>query len=348
VSDSPSPVYFIGADPDMHTTALAVVDAAGSVLAVFVIKSPDQTDRAACMAMVSEIRDFFVSDQLPRGCFAFAVESQEIAYTAKGGKNPRSLLLLANISGALLASAHFLWGSNDGSTGDKTGDGTLLMLPAPQAWKGSIPKQAHQLHVLRELGWEPEKVGPLKTGYCRPKVIPATVLNADVINPSDWKHVIDAIGLARWAWASHNKQTAISAAVASAGGTIPDPAAKVKKRVKPRVNKQEGTPPARKRKNATKRGAGQPSSGDPGGRDLTGPQSQQAGQHQVPGSLGQQDAQGPDGNQPVHQGNNAGAGTQEGTPPAIQGVPAGSVSQGAGSLPGQAPVVTGLVPLPSP
>jgi len=52
--------------------------------------------------------------------------------------------------------------------------------------------------VLAELGWESETVGRSTKAYTRPVSGFEGVLGADTIGKGEWKHVVDAIGLAVW------------------------------------------------------------------------------------------------------------------------------------------------------
>ena len=187
---------FIGADPDLQTLSLAAVDENSVLREVLVIKNPKGLKgRPAAVELIKQL--WLYGHYIPSMAglvTAVAVESQEIAYSARSGANPRSLLLIAPISGALvylgcsaLACDH-------------------VYLPTPQAWKGSVPKQIHQARIFRQLGWEYEE----KAGYCCPapgyeKKLDYLKCFNGKLNPGDWKHITDSIGLALWAKAGYEK-----------------------------------------------------------------------------------------------------------------------------------------------
>lgn len=170
---------FIGADPDMHTQSLVVVDEKRKLRKIVQIKiSRDIIGREAICAMAEAVASLG-PDVIP-ACTASAVESQEIAYTTKQGANPRSLLLLANVSGILLTKLYARC--------------PLVSLPTPQMWKGSIPKKIHQARICKKMGWQYK----VRSGYVVPDVDLDKVEIVGKLNPSDWKHILDSIGLALW------------------------------------------------------------------------------------------------------------------------------------------------------
>ena len=186
---------FIGADPDLHTLSLAAVDENSVLRGVLVVKNlKGLTGRPAALGLIGQLVS--CGDRFPwldDPVAAMAVESQEISYTAQSGANPRSLLLLAPISGALVFLGNLL-------------EAEEVYLPAPQAWKGSVKKQAHHKRIFGRIGWECQE----KAGYCCPA--PGYEANLDYIkcfngklNPGDWKHITDSVGLALWAKAEYDK-----------------------------------------------------------------------------------------------------------------------------------------------
>lgn len=221
-------MLFVGADPDLDTSAIAAVDNDGNVRFVGVICNETKaTGRqavidatAAISKSLPDIADFLLSDERIGGIH-LCVESQEI-YAGKT-KNPRSILWLGQVAGALLLGLRALFE-------DRLGP---CLFPPPQEWKGSIPKEAHQGRILKKLGWEWEVRGskrrsqkartkPLlqkhsSTGYCVPKLTDAikAIPGASDLKESDWKHVVDAIGLAVWARDQWNQSQAIAEALAS-------------------------------------------------------------------------------------------------------------------------------------
>ena len=181
----------LGIDPDLHNTALALVrhdPALGSMLSKpsgYVVErvcvcSIDKRLRgaAAVMAMENALYHQMVS---MRGWLIHRtiVEGQEI-YRGKTG-NPADILRIAQVAGGALASAQALPGDT--------------LLPTPNEWKGSVPKEIHQGRTCTKLGWRFEK----RAGYVVP-IEPDGFVNCGTaaMRDSDWKHVLDAIGLAIW------------------------------------------------------------------------------------------------------------------------------------------------------
>lgn len=191
----------IGVDPDTTSTALAVVDVdTPQVLAVYLMKQRSKKGREATLEMLKLAHDMHLSrnEKLPGGeqhvtsivheTVAIAVEGQEL-YMPRGGrggtKNPRSILWLAPISGVWMALLKFAYPE------------AQLYFPAPAEWKGQVPKQVHHMRIGKALGWAMAKSGGQKTGYGYPENVKIPL--GDKINKSDWKHAMDAVGLALWA-----------------------------------------------------------------------------------------------------------------------------------------------------
>lgn len=182
----------IGVDPDLHRTAFAAV-CEQQVLAVGVarvaswLKGPD-----AVAAMVAMLRYHHSDaehswDHWTRLSSVLVVEGQQIyAGGKKSTKGWDSVLLLAQVAGA--------------AAGILTQYRQDLIIPRPQKWKGSIPKAVHQARVLKRRGIEYDMKGSKTpksdTRYCVPRGRLAA--GSDTLADSDWKHVVDAIGLADW------------------------------------------------------------------------------------------------------------------------------------------------------
>lgn len=194
-------MFFIGADPDLHTTGIALVsDNPADPIKVWCIEVEKDVrkGRDAAVAMIEAINRFSggVSDY-------FAVEAQEI-YQGAGQdadtKNPRSILWLGHVAGAL-----FFFLNMEAIEG---------YFPSPQEWKGTVPKQIHQARILTSLRIPYEKVGKdPRTGYCRPTDF--SRFQGEVKSKTHWKHLIDALGLALWAKDQYhlqvNKQRTLAA-----------------------------------------------------------------------------------------------------------------------------------------
>ena len=186
---------FIGADPDLQTLSLVAVDENSVLREVLVIKNlKGLTGRPASVELIGQLMAHgSIYPWFDHDVGAMAVESQEISYTAKTGANPRDLLLIAPISGALVAVGKLL-------------EAEEVYLPTPQAWKGSVKKWVHHRRIFTKMGWECLE----KKGYCCPapgyeeKLDYIECFNGK-INPGDWKHITDSVGLALYAKAEYDK-----------------------------------------------------------------------------------------------------------------------------------------------
>jgi hypothetical protein len=186
------PVY-IGIDPDLQRPALAAVQGS-DVVFVACFKTSKSKQQAAVEEIAKEAMHWMdgVCDSLGFAGYHYpdlsgiAVEAQEI-YRGKT-KNPQDIAVLAASAGVLLGAARARWPHAD------------AVFALPKDWKKGVPKRIHQARVLKRLGVPCELVGEKGTGYCVP-LWPEGKLpigEAD-LNRSDWKHVVDAIGLAVYA-----------------------------------------------------------------------------------------------------------------------------------------------------
>jgi len=165
---------FLGIDPDLHTLAWAYVDETLKPTHVGVIRAPKSQNQV--LAMIRAIGDFqpFISR------VACAVESQEL-YVGNDA-SPRDILHLAQVAGA--AAGWFISPS--------------MYFPRPSEWKGQVDKLAHQKKVLAKAGISSYEIMGGRNPYCRP-AMPASCNGTEQLNESDYKHVVDAIGLAQYA-----------------------------------------------------------------------------------------------------------------------------------------------------
>lgn len=318
--------YFVGVDPDMHHTAIAVVDVDGQVVMVGMVKTKDCKEREAIVEMSHALADYFMADELPRNIHTLVVESQEISYTAKSGKNPRSVMMLANISGAVLAAAKVFY-SIQGQ------DCRNVFLVPPAEWKGQVPKQIQQARTLQRLGWGFIKTGPKLTGYCYPEKVPTNVIGIENILQGEWKHVLDAIGIALWAHDSFIKDQAIELAKSAQFG-VPaqglDPSLQVPASV--RAMEQEHANASKRRKKRSRQASKGPARRKPKrNRDRSGPgHDGSGGGKESPGGTDGGDPavrqvdtphpSGEGGTQPADQGTSPDPGPQGGQVPAVQTV----------------------------
>lgn len=184
--------YCIGCDPDLHSTAIALVqrDPASEefkVLAATVVRtSTDKKRNRAVEELINKrrhkINEFYRSVEIeedPR-C---VIESQEMVYSSRSGANPRDLLPIATVTGVM---AQYL------------ADYCLeVVLPLPSEWKGQVPKAVNHARTASLLGWETKTMGGKKPYLC-PVSGHEEIRLTGKVNPGDWKHLMDAIGLAIW------------------------------------------------------------------------------------------------------------------------------------------------------
>lgn len=105
------------------------------------------------------------------------VEGQQIYQTGPHKtKNPADILLLAHITGLIVADCKFIWPNSK------------VSIYKPHEWKRNIPKKTHQARLLIALGWGYEFVGD---EWARPTNPPFKLEPAGL-----WKHVVDGVGLA--------------------------------------------------------------------------------------------------------------------------------------------------------
>ncbi len=197
----------LGIDPDTHDLAIASWDDEGPVRA-HVVHSPRRKgviENEAVLAMMTALSDTLppfdrerpdalidgreceLAHMLPDAC---AVEAQE--WVKARGISGRSLLPLANVAGmAIMRIARgYLCGP-------------AIYFPKPEQWKGKVAKHAMQARLYTELGWGYEIRGSIQkhTAYAEPKHFEAFAWTSNAeLKFSQWKHIGDALLLARWCW----------------------------------------------------------------------------------------------------------------------------------------------------
>lgn len=175
--EEPPRKLFMGIDPDMHTLPIVVIDYNGTLNHIQVIDvAPKITGREALVQMVKQLHSRYrgpIPDVL-------TVEGQELyQFGPSKTKNPKSIMFLATVAGACMerfTHAHDIY------------------FPTPQEWKGNVPKQIHQGRILGRMGIEYTKHGSKEDGYCAP----ISGDNFGITRHAQWKHIVDAIGLAQW------------------------------------------------------------------------------------------------------------------------------------------------------
>lgn len=182
----------IGVDPDLHNTAIAVATK-DQVLALGVIRGQkglieDEAVEDMVAALTDGIEDF-LND---RAHVLIAVDNHQARVEGQkfyGKSLPEDLIRLATVSGAAMSCLN--------------ARGHAVKTMQPTHWKGSVDKTTNQARTLAAYGISYKVVGGLK-GYCIPakgkEKLPA-IWTSDGSPPlqSDWKHVLDALGIARWA-----------------------------------------------------------------------------------------------------------------------------------------------------
>ena len=166
---------FLGIDPDLRTLAWACVDETLKPAYVSIIRAPKSQNQVLAMIYAMQSHKLFMGYR-----DAVAVEAQEL-YVGNAA-SPRDILHLAQVAGAAVA----LWGVS------------TIYFPRPAEWKGQVDKFAHQKKILSKAGMAVGKIMGGKEPYCVP-TNPEVINGGDVLNDSDWKHVVDAIGLAQYA-----------------------------------------------------------------------------------------------------------------------------------------------------
>lgn len=182
----------IGIDPDLHDLSIGLWDSSGPVTASVVHLKQDAslTGPERVMRMIHAMQPRL--NELPiiwtQTVKSIVVEGQSLR--RQGGAQharPGDIVKLAQVAGAALGLLMEVFG-------DSCSD---YYLPEPEAWKGSVAKHAMQARLYADLGWRYEIIGTGKGRYARPKNIPT---NFRHISKGQWKHVGDALLLARWAY----------------------------------------------------------------------------------------------------------------------------------------------------
>ena len=162
----------IGVDPDSKDTSWCCMED-GEVLSLGVVSIPRKFRGAdSVREMIWALQD--LPNQVPCGKeFLLVVEGQQ-AYQGRGRADPNSLIMIAQVTGAVAGILRPFAGS--------------LVIPRPCDWKKSVPKPIHQARILSRIGWEYTKTS---TG--------SYPTNAPFdFKVGEWLHLVDSIGLAAW------------------------------------------------------------------------------------------------------------------------------------------------------
>ena len=162
-------------DPDLHHTAWAHCDAShrltGGIIEVGSFYKGDDAVREMAIELGMEGPHHRLA-----GESTLIVESQELHLGHRSA--PKDIIRLAQVAGAILGAF---------GISPKTS-----MLVSPSTWKGQVPKEIHQARVCKKLGWDFEAM----SDHVRPAQKHWDGFT--VHKPSDWKHLMDAVGLALW------------------------------------------------------------------------------------------------------------------------------------------------------
>lgn len=170
---------FIGCDPDTKRPSFAAVSEKGEVVWLWCPKITSPSDIAA---------NFYFERGMENVTYA-AVEGQ---YVARGGANKAAgLIKLAQVAGACLATLQDIIPLYENPE--------RIKIISPVKWKGSIPKPIHQARILTKLGWGFKSSSTYSSPVNPPK-------QYSKIKKGEWKHLVDAIGIALWAKELYEKE----------------------------------------------------------------------------------------------------------------------------------------------
>lgn len=204
-----TPPYSVGIDPDSHNCAFAVTCPSGIVAAKVVKVGKEFKGQAAVEAMIQHIIasiptwiHHLVDSHRMTAWPSYVIGEGQQIYAKGKTKNPGSVLMLAPIVGAAIAAvAH----SNM----------PAVRVPLPNQWKGDIPKSVCQARVLRKRGISYAIRGSRTAKRDTRYAVPLSTIEVDHIYTEgrkmldgDWKHLVDAIGLADWGLGQYNHFTA--------------------------------------------------------------------------------------------------------------------------------------------
>jgi len=178
----------LGCDPDLHDLAFASWSPEGPHKAwvLHVPRRKGVIEQAAVLEMMEALEDFdYIVNIFGREVCALAVEAQTLKRTGpKQHKRPQDIVTLGNVAGLALAHMRRNWPHAG------------IAFPAPETWKGQIPKAVMQARLYDELDWGYDMIGK-ERAYARPIRVSESFKH---ISEGQWKHIGDALLLARWAY----------------------------------------------------------------------------------------------------------------------------------------------------
>jgi hypothetical protein len=186
--------YFAGCDPDLHTMPWAVVDEnlrCSSIMMYCVPSKHKDSDAVLEMCRHLHAPPYSFADALAdRTSYPFAaiaVESQVIYPLSAKVKQPppNDILHLGQVAGAAVAVASRVTGT--------------VYFPTPAEWKGQVDKIAHHKRILRAAG-VPEIYWMENGGKDKYMAVAGGAGPPWAgFNRGDFKHILDAVGLAQYA-----------------------------------------------------------------------------------------------------------------------------------------------------
>jgi hypothetical protein len=176
----------IGIDPDLHHTGLALlVDGAPAALRICRVepkyKGPDAVIEMAARLPEEIQRLCEGAGKAPQDLHRAIIEGQKIYAGIKQHARPSDILMLAHVAGAALGLLKLFT--------------EQVLLPEPGRWKGTVPKKVHQRRLIIKERWTPRET---KTA-----VYPDGQPLGLKLAATQWSHVLDALGLARWGEQRH-------------------------------------------------------------------------------------------------------------------------------------------------
>lgn len=186
------PSLSLGVDPDLHDLAFGFWSDAGPVSAVVLHEVEDkrlsgrERVERMCASCYFGVETLLAGAQLNGQITRVAVEGQSLKRSgAAQHARPGDIVKLAQVAGNVLGQLMQLLGPS-----------VDFDFPEPEEWKGSVAKHAMQARLYDDLGWGYAIAGTGKGRYARPVRIPSSFRH---ITKGQWKHVGDALLLARWA-----------------------------------------------------------------------------------------------------------------------------------------------------
>ena len=180
--------FGIGIDPDLHTTPIVLIQGNQILDIEICTVNADYRDRSAGIRMAKLI-GYSIEAIIHRNenllksgnkCY-IGVEGQEVYM--KGVARPNDIVNLALVTGACLAYSFPDWPIP-----------FYVESPLPKDWKGQVPKRVSQRKILEEFKIPSTQL----QDSCRPSAEYLKQNDFPNVKLPDWKHVVDAMGLALW------------------------------------------------------------------------------------------------------------------------------------------------------